>query len=270
MAAENESAIEKPEGIVVLDTERSGDLKKDCIVAIGFCHFPVKNPGTYKRSNFVSRKFVLNLHRQPDETYEELWQRHGFSMECFHNFFVKIDVLPMLERLQRHSSARQISTPHDLAIEINHYLTELNGIYKSIRICVDTADTDRTAVSKLLQKYNFPILCYDRATGMKFTNSGILTAEIIRTLHATEPTEITKDEFLKTKIFPLRPFVVEHDHDPEHDALNIAATYIALQKYIAKIQEERKRSIRSSPSSVGHTLPYIDPFEGHQYRHMGD
>lgn len=241
MTATTSTMAKRPAAILVIDTERTGDLADDIIDAIGVVHFPVKPPGTYKRSDFTSQKFVVNLLKREDETWKELWQRRGFSMHCFEDFIERLHLEPTLDALHAHPSAQQIFTSAELARRFNNYLAYLESeVYSEVKTCVDTADTDRLAVSALLQRNGYPILCFDRETGQRY-QSNLFVGAIVNTLHKMTPGSGPKCDFVGEMLDPLRPFYVPHDHDPEHDALNIASLYVATQRYIELFNENARK-----------------------------
>ena len=229
----------KPKGMVAFDVECTGTGVHDLPYEVSFTHFPIKE-GPYVLKDFTTRTFVMNLGRGFGETWKEVWERRGFSMWTFEDFFVKFNVFPLLDQSQQHPTAQEIYSPDVFARYLHNYLRELESIYSSVQTCSDTAEFDRAALCKLFQEHNLPLLHYDRTTGHEY-HSNIYTGEILRTLHAIHPGDLSEDAFYQKFIKPHRLFLdVENDHDSEHDALNIAADYVALQTYMRDLRRSRQ------------------------------
>lgn len=218
---------EKRDIYLAFDTESTGDGDNDIPFAAGFSYT--------LDYNLYKVMFSMDLGKNEDESWEDLWKRRGFSMKCWNEFWSENQ--HKLDELMKRATSK---TSEELAHKIETKLISIEKRHNIKRIVTNTNASDGWRINNILvQSGNFQPLHYDRS-GENF-NAGIQYTTYIQGSLLLLPHEKRTEPEMEL-IDEMVPEIPEqrHNHLADDDAAYHA---IKLERTIAFVKELRKELI---------------------------
>jgi hypothetical protein len=167
-----------------------------------------------------------------------VWLARGFEGRCFEEFWSKN--LSILKTLQDSSKVNLVSAEYDMAQALNDALLEAETKFANVMIVSDTIMFDTIWCNILLTKYGFKGLSWTRAG--KYRCGYELDSYTLGSLGF--PPDVEWSEYvaaMKLHIDPIfADIVVNHDHNPENDAMSILVKFIRVVNYNLQKQAQVK------------------------------
>jgi hypothetical protein len=251
-----------------VDIETTGDfLAKDCCFAVGYAW------GT-SIDDVKTGSVCLDMKKGKDVTWKEFWQKNGYDMRCYNEFWSQHE--DVLERLQDKTRSKPpivtkkepcsqhedvlerfrditpshsnslVGTKKEMVEEIQKFLTEIDKNYPQSVLITDTTAYDTVWLSNLLQGEGYPGIGYKR--NGKFSKAIEMQSyrmaaygfcPFLRYKDGAKPWET--DQKYKVQVLDR----VKHDHDPQNDAHQILRAFFVSVLEVQEKKDKEKLSVQS-------------------------
>lgn len=213
-------------GKLAFDIETTGKKKDDKFVAVGYAW--KQRDGTVVNGHYALK--VLN----EDEDPGEAWQREGFEMRCFNEFWSKPEQLEKLKKLQQGDNV--VGTVEELAACVNEVLKAAEEHWEgNLQIITNTTAYDTCWLHQLLVHHNFHALDATREGKHRWTYD--VDSFMLGALGETPDTVNWRDLSAFVRLLKTLPVDdAPHDHHPANDAKSILATFDATELYQGMVE----------------------------------
>lgn len=220
------------DGYFVIDIERTGHgYKNDKTFGIGWAHSD-KHLTNIVKGNVCMHLWFSNKYCEDIDVMRTLWLSKNFEQRCFEEFWSKhLDIFGML---QDETKVNLVADEYSMAQALNNALLEAESMYDNLMIVCDTIMFDTTWCNLLLMKHGFKGLSWSRSG--KYRWGYELDSYTLGSLGFT-PEVDWKDysKAIETNIDVIFPDIqINHDHNPENDAMSILVKFIRVVNYNEK------------------------------------